>query len=223
MTPVSARLEGRHPRIAGVGDRRHRRPPGRGHQQRVRGRGVAVDGDAVEGRVRRPRHRRLQRPRAIAASVKRKTSIVAMSGAIIPEPLAKPITVTGTPPSSTRATAPLGKVSVVMIARAARSAASAARPSRRPCHAPPRSAPPSAARRSPRSRPRRRARPAPRAPPAAAPAVASTAARPALPVKALALPELTRMANPPSPRPAAAAPRASPRTRAPAPSGWPTG
>ena len=55
-----------------------------------------------------------------------------MSGAIIPEPLAKPMIVTGTPPSSTRATAPLGKVSVVMIARAARSAASAASPSRSP-------------------------------------------------------------------------------------------
>ena len=60
----------------------------------------------------------------------RKTSIVAMSGAIIPEPLAKPVSVTGTPSSSTRATAPFGKVSVVMIARAACSAASAASPSR---------------------------------------------------------------------------------------------
>ncbi len=40
---------------------------------------------------------------------------------------------------------------------------------------------------------------------AAAPAVASTAARPALPVKALALPELTRMANPPAPPPFSAA------------------
>ena len=51
-----------------------------------------------------------------------------MSGAIIPEPLAKPVIVTGTPSSSTRATAPFGKVSVVMIARAARSPASGVEP-----------------------------------------------------------------------------------------------
>ena len=172
-------------------------------QQRVRGRGVAVDGDAVEGRVvgaRRPSPAAARG--ATAASVKRKTSIVAMSGAIMPEPLAKPVIVTGTPSSSTRATAPLGKVSVVMIARAARSAASAARPSRERRPAPRRCARPAAARRSPRSRRRRHGPPGCRAPRAVAATVASTAARPAPPVKALALPELTRIAKPPSPPPA---------------------
>ncbi len=43
-------------------------------------------------------------------------SIVAMSGWIIPEPLAMPVTVTGTPSTATRRDAPLGTVSVVMIA-----------------------------------------------------------------------------------------------------------
>lgn len=54
-----------------------------------------------------------------AASVNRKTSMVAMSGAIMPEPLAMPLMVTVLPPSFTRAVAALGKVSVVMMAFAA--------------------------------------------------------------------------------------------------------
>ena len=45
--------------------------------------------------------------------------MVAMSGAIMPEPLATPAIFTGTPSTSADATAPFGKVSVVMIARAA--------------------------------------------------------------------------------------------------------
>jgi hypothetical protein len=48
-----------------------------------------------------------------------------MSGAIMPEPLAKPLRRTATPSISAVAAAPLGKVSVVMIARAAGSHASA--------------------------------------------------------------------------------------------------
>ena len=131
-----------------------------------------------------------------------------MSGAIIPEPLAKPAIVTGTPSSSTFATAPFGKVSVVMIARAAGSAVARARSAASlPEH-----------RDDPLGRQRladhagrghedmrlghaqRRGRGAPPSP--------CTAARPAPPVKALELPELTRKAKPPSP--AAAAQRGQP-------------
>ena len=66
---------------------------------------------------------------AIGASVATNDSIVAMSGWIIPAPFAMPVTVTGTPSTSTRRDAPLGTVSVVMIAETAanqRSGASAA-------------------------------------------------------------------------------------------------
>src|SRR5438876_1160838 len=45
--------------------------------------------------------------------------MVAMSGAIMPEPLAKPLSVTGTPSIFALRVAPLGKVSVVRMARAA--------------------------------------------------------------------------------------------------------
>ncbi len=54
----------------------------------------------------------------MAASVAMKASMVAMFGAIMPEPLQKPAMRTGTPPIIAVATAPLGKVSVVMIALA---------------------------------------------------------------------------------------------------------
>ena len=53
--------------------------------------------------------------------------MVAMSGAIMPEPLAMPAIVTGWPAISACAQAPLGKVSVVMIAAAASAHASSAR------------------------------------------------------------------------------------------------
>ena len=66
-----------------------------------------------------------------AASVTTKASMVAMSGAIIPEPLAIPAMVTGTPSIWHLAAAPLGKVSVVMIARAAASMPSARKPAAR--------------------------------------------------------------------------------------------
>src|SRR6185437_4421126 len=54
-----------------------------------------------------------------AASVKMKDSIVAMSGAIMPAPLAMPLTVTVVLPMRAVAVATFGKVSVVMIALAA--------------------------------------------------------------------------------------------------------
>ena len=92
-----------------------------------------------------------------------------------------------------------------MIARAARSAASAASPSR--------SAPIAATIRSAGSgspiTPVEATKTCPTGTPsasAAAPAVASTAARPFEPVKALALPELTRIAKPPSAAALAGAP-----------------
>ena len=56
---------------------------------------------------------------AIGASVKRKASMVAMSGAIIPAPLAKPLMVTSVPRRRTRAVASFGNVSFVIMALAA--------------------------------------------------------------------------------------------------------
>ncbi len=56
---------------------------------------------------------------AIGASVKTKDSIVAMSGAIMPAPLAMPLMVTVALPSFAVAVATFGKVSVVMMALAA--------------------------------------------------------------------------------------------------------
>ena len=71
---------------------------------------------------------RLPRLRAIActasrdsaASVPRNASIVAMSGRIIPEPLTMAVAVTRCPSMSNVPETPLGAVSVVMMARAAR-------------------------------------------------------------------------------------------------------
>jgi hypothetical protein len=57
--------------------------------------------------------------RSIAASVATNASIVAMSGWIMPAPLAMPVTVIGWPSIVTRRDAPLGTVSVVMIEHAA--------------------------------------------------------------------------------------------------------
>ena len=56
---------------------------------------------------------------AIAASVATKPSIVAMSGRIIPAPLAMPVTVTSRPPICSLRETALGTVSVVMMACAA--------------------------------------------------------------------------------------------------------
>jgi len=58
-------------------------------------------------------------PAAIGASVKTKASMVAMSGAIMPAPLAMPLIVTLALPSFTVAVATFGKVSVVIMALAA--------------------------------------------------------------------------------------------------------
>ena len=128
-TSSSAGAEIRQPRIAGVGDGTMRRAGRWRRQQRVVGRGVAVDGDRVErARRRRPPAAPAARSAAIAASVKTKPSIVAMSGAIMPEPLAMPLIVTGTPSMLALAVAPFGKVSVVMMVRAAACQSSAPRP-----------------------------------------------------------------------------------------------
>src|SRR3546814_1322590 len=54
-----------------------------------------------------------------AASVNTKPSIVAMSGAIMPDPLTMPVSVTARPSTIAVVTAVLMKVSVVMIAAAA--------------------------------------------------------------------------------------------------------
>ena len=57
---------------------------------------------------------------AIGASVATKPSNVAMLGAIMPAPLAIPVTVMGTPSTTMRRDAPFGTVSVVMMARTPR-------------------------------------------------------------------------------------------------------
>src|SRR3546814_8590735 len=63
----------------------------------------------------------------ILASVNTKPNIVAMSGAIMPEPLAMQFSVTSEAPMRTVRVATLGNVSVVMIAAAAAGHASADR------------------------------------------------------------------------------------------------
>ncbi len=70
------------------------------------------------------RQRRAMRAPRCGASVKTKASIVAMSGAIMPAPLAKPLMRTVALPSFALAVASFGNVSVVMIAFAASSQAS---------------------------------------------------------------------------------------------------
>src|SRR5581483_104302 len=60
-----------------------------------------------------------------AASVTIKASMVAIFGSIIPAPLAHPAIVTSAPPRRSCAEAVLGRVSVVMIARAKSSSPSA--------------------------------------------------------------------------------------------------
>ena len=65
------------------------------------------------------------------ASVNINASIVAISGAIIPEPFANPAMLIVDPPISTEVPAPFEKVSVVMIARAAPSIPSDRKPSRK--------------------------------------------------------------------------------------------
>ena len=120
-----------------------------------------------------------------------------MSGAIMPEPLANPAIFTSPPGSATVAQAPLGKVSVVMMARAASEplpASSAA--TRSPTLAMMRSW----GRRSPITpvelvKTRVAGRPVAAA---TASQIAATEPSPALPVKALELPEFTMIAAPSS-------------------------
>ena len=136
---------------------------------------------------------RCRKPGSTAASVKMKPSIVAMSGAIMPEPLMIPAIVTGLPSIVQVATAPLAKVSVVMIVAAASSQphGAAAKAASSPASA--RSigsgtpiTPVEATNTSEGWQPRCAAVRA---------AMASTAARPRLPVKALELPALTTSAR----------------------------
>src|SRR5262245_17845214 len=123
-----------------------------------------------------------------------KASMVAMSGAIMPEPLAMPLRVTVTPPRRALRVAALGKVSVVMMARAASAQASALRPAKRDGKALTMGAGLSGSPMTPVeawkiSLGRHLAWPA------TALASAVTVFTPALPVKALALPELTMRAR----------------------------
>ena len=131
--------------------------------------------------------------RSMAASVNTKPSIVAMSGAIIPEPLQNPAMVTRWPPSGSTSAAPLGKVSVVMIARAASSPASSCRFAFSSSSL---AAIFSWGRGSPITPVEAIQTPDFGAPVALATAAASasTASTPFLPVKALELPEFTRIA-----------------------------
>ena len=129
----------------------------------------------------------------MGASVKTKESIVAMSGAIMPAPLAMPLIVTSTPPIVALRVASLGKVSVVMMALAASS-----QPSGRACFASFSSTPSNfvASSGSPMTPVEAMKICRSLAPVAAAAIFAEsfTASAPTLPVKALALPELTSSA-----------------------------
>ena len=83
--------------------------------------------------------------RTIGASVATKPSIVAMFGAIMPAPLAMPVTVIGRRRRRRVATPPFGTVSVVMIARAAANQPSSRAAPRAARQRTPRSCPPAAA------------------------------------------------------------------------------
>ena len=131
---------------------------------------------------------------AIAASVNTNDSMVAMSGAIMPAPLAMPLMVTLVLPILALAVATFGKVSVVMIALAAErkspSCARATMPSMTPSKA-------SALSGSPITpvEARKISVGLQRTAREAICAVSLQASRPVLPVKALALPELTTSAR----------------------------
>ena len=91
------------------------------HEDGVVGGGVAVDRHLVEAAIdRRPQQRSRASPVSTGASVVRKASIVAICGWIMPEPLAMP-PMRITRPSARRVETAccFGRVSVVMIARAA--------------------------------------------------------------------------------------------------------
>ena len=134
-------------------------------------------------------------PAAIGASVNTKASMVAMSGAIMPAPLAMPLIVTLALPSFTVAVATFGKVSVVMIALAALihspgaacSASVPSTPSNLVASSGSPITPVEARNTSLGLQPSALA---------AIAAVSVVACRPVLPVKALALPEFTTSARP---------------------------
>src|SRR5262249_24599441 len=111
----------RQTRVTAAVDARCRGGTGRECQHGVRGRRVAVDGDGIESVDHGLAQDRLQGGAAIGASVKTKASMVAISGAIMPAPLAKPLMTIFVAPSRVRAVASFGNVSVVMIALAASS------------------------------------------------------------------------------------------------------
>src|SRR5262249_4996370 len=134
----------------------------------------------------------------IAASVNTNDSIVAMSGAIMPAPLAMPQIVTGVAPNRTIAAAPFGNVSVVMIALAAASQAPGAAPATRSAITAVNLVASSG---SPITPVEARNTSVGLQPTAllAIEAVSLVDSRPDLPVKALALPELTTSAAAPAP------------------------
>ena len=131
---------------------------------------------------------------AIAASVKTKESMVAMSGAIMPAPLAMPLMVTVALPMRAVAVATLGNVSVVMIACAAARKSPGLRALARPAMTGANLAASSGSPITPVEARKTSAGLQPAAL-AAISAVSLVAARPLLPVKALALPELTTSAR----------------------------
>ena len=108
---AQAALEGGKPGVLDRIDPRRAAPfgcAGREEQQRIAGRRVAVDGDRVERLADAAGEQRLQHGAAIGASVATKDSIVAMSGAIMPAPLAMPLMVTSASPSFTVTVATFG-------------------------------------------------------------------------------------------------------------------
>jgi hypothetical protein len=120
--------------------------------------------------------------------------MVAMSGAIMPAPLAMPLTVTVVLPSLARAVATLGKVSVVIIARAAARKSSGLAPATRPSITAANLVASSGSPITPVEA-RNTSLALQPAALAASVAVSLAAARPLFPVKALALPELTTRAR----------------------------
>ncbi len=131
---------------------------------------------------------------AMGASVKTKDSIVAMSGAIMPAPLAMPLMVTVALPILARAVATFGKVSVVMIALAASKNRPACAPATNPSITPSKACALSGSPITPVDASNTSCGLQPAACEARR-AVKFTASRPFLPVKALALPELTTSAR----------------------------
>ena len=131
---------------------------------------------------------------AIGASVNTNDSIVAMSGAIMPAPLAIPLMVTVVPSIFAWAVATLGNVSVVMMAFAASRKRPGAALSARRCITPSKRCAGSGSPITPVEARKTSAGLQPAASLASF-AVNAVAARPVLPVKALALPELTTSAR----------------------------